>query len=237
MTFNISLPLYEQVRQFIQGHIKSGFWRPGDPVPSESALMVQFCASRMTVNRALRELASEGLVTRIQGSGTTVAQLHKISSRLTIRDIHDEIVERGHEHSCRILLLKHERAEPPIARALNLRSRSKVFHSIIVHSENGVPIQFEDRFVNPAAAPGYLENDFTTVTPTHYLLTHAPLTDASYSIEASLPTPQQARELGVRRSEPCIVMNRRTFSGSHTASTAALVYPGSRYSFDGKIQL
>jgi GntR family histidine utilization transcriptional repressor len=59
----------------------------------------------MTVNRALRELAAEGLVTRVQGSGTRVAELHRISSRLTIRDIHEEVAERGHVHTTRVVLV------------------------------------------------------------------------------------------------------------------------------------
>ena len=183
---NTATPLYEQVRQFVLGHIRSGDWKPGDPVPSEANLMVQFAASRMTVNRALRELAALGLVTRVQGSGTTVAQLDKISSRLVIRDIHDEILERGHIHSCRVLLLASEKAQMQVARSLNIRARGKVFHSIIVHLENNVPIQYEDRYVNPGAAPGYMNNDFTQTTATNYLLAHAPLTNATYCIEASL---------------------------------------------------
>ena len=71
-------PAYEQVKDWIRGHIASGDWKPGDPVPSEAALMGRFGVSRMTAHRALRELATEGLVTRVQGSGTTVAQLHRI---------------------------------------------------------------------------------------------------------------------------------------------------------------
>src|SRR5258708_3292129 len=97
------VPAYEQVKAWIRQHIGSGRWKPGDPVHSEAGLMQQFGISRMTVNRALRELAAEGLVTRIQGSGTRVAELHRISSRLTIRDIHEEVAERGHVHSTRVL--------------------------------------------------------------------------------------------------------------------------------------
>ena len=85
----VLLPAYEQDKVFIRAHIRAGSWKPRHPVPSEAALMAQFGISRMTVNRALRELAAEGLVTRIQGSGTRVAELHRISSRLMIRDIHE----------------------------------------------------------------------------------------------------------------------------------------------------
>jgi GntR family transcriptional regulator, histidine utilization repressor len=230
------LPAYEQVKAWIRGHIASGQWRPGDPVPSEAALMEKFGVSRMTANRALRELAGEGLVDRVQGSGTRVAQLHRISSRLTIRDIHEEVTERGHVHTARVLQVAREKAKAELARSFGLRAGTIVFHTVLVHMENGVPIQFEDRYVNPAAAPDYLETDFTTTSPTLHLLRHAPLTEASYSIEACLPTAQEAKQLGIKRSEPCLAMMRRTVSGAHVASVARLVYPGTRYSFAGQFQ-
>jgi GntR family histidine utilization transcriptional repressor len=229
-------PAYEQVKAFIRGRIGGGQWKPGDPVPSEATLMQQFGISRMTVNRALRELATEGLVTRIQGSGTRVAELHRISSRLTIRDIHEEVAERGHVHSTRVLLAGREKASAAMAQSLGLRASAAVFHSVLVHLENSVPIQYEDRYVNPAAAPQYLKTDFTRQSPTLHLLRNAPLTEASYSIEACLPTAQEARELGIKRTDPCLAMMRRTVSGANVASVARLVYPGTRYSFAGQFQ-
>lgn len=111
-----------------------------------------------------------------------------------------------------------------------------MYHTVLIHMENGVPIQYEDRYVNPAAAPDYLENDFTAVSPTLHLLRHAPLTEASYSIEACLPTAGEAKELGIKRNQPCLAMMRRTVSGANVASVARLVYPGTRYSFAGQFQ-
>lgn len=229
-------PAYTQVKDFIQQHIASGEWRPGDPVPSEAALMQQFGISRMTVNRALRELTAEGMVVRVQGSGTFVAELHRVASNLTIRDIQEEVVERGHVHTAKVLLLQAEKASPELAKTLGLRANARVFHSVLVHLENGVPIQFEDRYVNPAAAPSYLDVDFTQTTPTNHLLAEAPLTEASYSIEACLPSAEQAKHLGIAKTEPCLVQVRRTVSGAHVASVVRLVYPGSRYSFAGSFQ-
>ena len=231
-----AIPAYEQVKAFIRVHISDGRWKPGDPVPSEAVLAAQFSVSRMTVNRALRELAAEGLVTRVQGSGTRVAELHRISSRLTIRDIHEEVAERGHVHTTRVLKAEADKASADVAKSFGLRTGARVFHTLLVHLENGVPIQYEDRYVNPAAAPQFLETDFTQTTPTHHLLKHAPLTEASYSIEACLPTVQEARQLGIKRGDPCLVMMRRTVSGAHVASVARLIYPGTRYSFAGQFQ-
>ena len=229
-------PVYLQVKDFVQQHIASSEWRPGDPVPSEVTLMQQFGISRMTVNRALRELTAEGMVTRVQGLGTFVAELYRISSQLTIRDIQEEVLERGHVHTARVLLNRSEKADAALAVKLGLRKGVKVFHTVLVHLENGVPIQHEDRYVNPAVAPAYLENDFTQVTPTHYLLKVAPLTEAHYSIEACLPSREQAKHLDITVHDACLTMARRTVSGAHVASATRVVYPGSRYSFAGKFQ-
>lgn len=229
-------PAYEQVKGWIRQHIASGEWKPGATVPSEAALMERFAVSRMTAHRALRELATEGLVTRVQGSGTRVAQLHRISSQLVIRDIHEEVAERGHVHSTRVLTVVQEKAGPEVAASLGVRKGAPVFHSVLVHLENGVPIQYEDRYVNPQAAPDYLATDFTQVSPTLHLLQHAPLTEASYSIEACLPTPVEARALDIAPGEPCLAMMRRTVSGANVASVARQLYPGSRYSFSGQFQ-
>jgi GntR family histidine utilization transcriptional repressor len=230
------LPAYEQVKAWIRQHIASGDWKPDAPVPSEAALMEQFGVSRMTANRALRELAAEGLVTRVQGSGTRVAALHRISSRLVIRDIHEEVAERGHVHTARVLLAAEEKAGPELAKSFGLRKGARVFHTILVHLENGVAIQFEDRYVNPAAAPEYLRTDFSRTSPTLHLLQHAPLTEASYCIEACLPTAEEAKQLDIKPGEPCLAMKRRTVSGANVASVARLVYPGSRYSIAGQFQ-
>ena|ERR1035437_8733349 len=231
------LPAYERVKVFVKAQISSGVWRPGDAVPSESALQQQFGVSRMTINRAVKELAVEGLVTRVQGSGTIVAQLHRISSTLAVRDIHEEILERGHRHATQVLALESVRADAALAQLFKLKSRARLFHSVLLHCEDGVPIQLEDRHVNPAAAPQYLAADFGQTTPTRYLLEHAPLTEASYSIEACLPTPSEAKWLQMEPGEPCLVMTRRTISGPHVASRARLVYPAALYSFTGQFQL
>jgi len=229
-------PAYLKVKEFIQQHISSGEWRPGALVPSEAMLMQQFGISRMTVNRALSELSAEGMVRRVQGVGTFVAELHRIASNLTIRDIQEEVLERGHVHSARLLLSQAENADADVALSLGLAMGATVFHTVLVHLENGVPIQYEDRYVNPAVAADYLKTDFIKTTPTRYLLKEAPLTEASYSIEACLPSVGQAKYLDITVHETCLAMVRRTVSGPHVASVVRLVYPGSRYSFAGKFQ-
>jgi GntR family histidine utilization transcriptional repressor len=227
---------YAQVKTYLKAQLQKGRWPPGALMPSEAELVAEFGVSRMTVNRAFRELQVEGLVERVQGVGTFAAQLHRVSSTLTIRDLHSEIEARGHTHHVVVHLAREESATAVLAKKLGLAKGVTVFHTLIVHHENNVPLQCEDRYVNPACAPDYLSVDFTQTTPTHYLLEVAPLWEAQYSIEASEATAREARLLGIGRSDACLIIVRRTVSRDVPITIARLVHPGSRYLLEGQFK-
>ena len=64
----------------------------------------------------------------------------------------------------------------------------------------------------------------------------APLWEAQYTIEASLPTEEEARLLGIQRNDPCLVVVRRTESQLRPITLARLVHPGARYSIEGRFE-
>lgn len=227
---------YAQVKQHLKDGLASGRWAPGELMPSEAELVAAFGVSRMTVNRALRELQAEGLVLRTQGVGTFAAPLHRVSSTLTISDVHDEIVARGHRHQARVHLQRAERAGAALAAQLGLAEGAEVFHVLIVHLEDGLPLQCEDRYVNPAEAPAFLQADFTQHTPTHVLFESTSLWRAQFQVDAARPTAQEASLLGVAADEPCLVVVRRTFSRLAPITIARLVHPGRRYTLQGEFE-
>jgi GntR family histidine utilization transcriptional repressor len=227
---------YTRVRQYLRDGLAAGVWAPGALMPSEAALVAEFGVSRMTVNRALRELQAQGLVQRSQGVGTFAAPLHQVSSTLTIRDLHDEIVARGHRHHAVVHVHRTEAAPRALAEQLGVAPRERVFHTLITHFEDDKPLQCEDRYVNPVAAPGYGAADFTQVTPTQYLFQHTALWRAQYSIEAARPTAQEAQLLQVAADTPCLVVVRRTFTREAAITIARLVHAGSRYALHGEFQ-
>jgi GntR family histidine utilization transcriptional repressor len=236
MSFEQPAPAYAKVKAFLKEGLASGKWPPGTLMPSEADLVGQFQVSRMTVNRAVRELQSEGLLERIQGLGTFATQPYRASSTLTIRDLHTEIAERGRKHHVEVQYVRAEKLAAGTAQRLGLAAGTRVFHSLIVHFENGLALLCEDRYVNPAVAPGYLRVDFTQTTPTQYLLSVAPMWEAQYSIEACKPSAEEARLLGIAPDEPCLVVVRRTESQGAPITLARLVHPGSRYTIEGSFK-
>jgi GntR family histidine utilization transcriptional repressor len=228
---------YGTVKISIQARIAEGGWQPGVRLPSERELVQEFGCARMTVHRALRELEAEGLIERRQGSGSYVAELHPISNLLQVRDIHDEIAERGHVHTTQVCGVAREKATAEVAAAMRLRKGSPVYHCQLVHLENGVPIQYEDRHVNPTLAPDLLDRDFTSVTPSAVLFEHAPLTEAEQVIEAVLATVEQARLLDVAAGSALLMVSRRTVSQGAVASVARLYHPGARYRLIGSFSV
>ena len=228
-----ALPAYQHVKAHVLAQIHAGVWKEGDAIPGEEALARAFGVSRMTVNRAIRELSDEQIVERRQGSGTYVAQQKYQSTLVEIRNIADEIAARGHSHRSELHRLERAKAGESLAQRMGLAPGSPVFHSVVVHFENGVPIQVEDRHVNPAVAPDYLAQDFASQTPNAYLMRVAPLQGVSFVIEAVLPPPAVAEMLAISITEPCLVLHRQTRSQGRVASVASLWHPASRYRFAG----
>lgn len=228
------LPAYETIKRHVLARIHDGTWKEGDAIPGEEALAREFGVSRMTVNRAIRELSDEQIVERVQGSGTFVAQQKYQATLVEIRNIADEIAARGHQHRSELQLLERTKANEPLARRFGLKTGDALFHSVVVHFENGQPIQVEDRHVNPKVAPDYLAQDFTTQTPNAYLMRVAPLQGVSFEIEACAPTAAVGELLQMPTGEPCLVLHRQTHSQGQVASVASLWHPASRYRFAGR---
>lgn len=227
---------YLRIKNYIKSQLAQGTWLPGAQLPSESDLVKQCGVSRMTISRALRELQSEGLVERIQGVGTFASHLFRASSTLRIRDLHEEITERGHQHHVKVHFVRKEKANDSFAVRLGLPKNTLLFHSLIVHYENGIALQCEDRYVNPDCAPDYLTVDFNQITPTHYLLKVAPMWEAQFSIEAGTAAKEEAKLLGIHPQEPCLVLTRKTINRNMPITIARLVYPGTRYQIQGQFK-
>lgn len=229
-------PLYQQVKYHILERIETGEWTPDTKIDSENSLVETMGVSRMTVNRALRELTAEGILVRLQGVGTFVARQKPQSELLEIRSIAREIKERGGTHSCEVHLLQQENASPAVASEMAFEANAPVYHAIMVHKDNGTPIQLADRYINPAIAPNFLKQDFTRITPSDYLMGISPAMEVEHVIEAMMPDQWSSDLLEIPPTEPCLVLHRRTWVNDKVATKNRFIYPGSRHKIGSRFQ-
>ncbi|MER7080864.1 histidine utilization repressor [Saccharopolyspora kobensis] len=228
-----SAPAYRRLKDVLIEQIGTGRWAEGELLPSESQLVSALGLSRMTINRALRELSAEGLVVRLAGVGTFVAERKSSSALYEVRNIAEEVQRRGHRHRTDVVLLRAEPADLRAHRLFGIAEGEPVFHSVVVHFEDGVAIQLEDRHVSPELAPDYLDQDFTAQTPNSYLSRIAPLGKGEHVVEAVLGSAEDCALLDIEDSEPCLLIHRRTWSEGRLVSSARLLHPGSRFRLEG----
>ena len=222
-------PRYKAIEDFLLERIHDGSYPVNHQIPPEEQLARDFAVSRMTANKAIQNLVQKGYLLRQAGLGTFVTDRKAESSLHDVLNIATEVRARGHIYSNDVIRCEAVAADDEVALRLGLRLGAEVFHSILVHRENGVPIQLEDRFVNPRWVPHYLDADFSQQTPNEVLVASCPISDVEHVVEAVLVDAQTAAWLDMQPSMPCLSMIRRTWSDEHLVSYARLIHPGERY--------
>ena len=227
---------YLQVKHFVLERISAGALRAGQRVPSENQLVRELEVSRMTANRALRELAADGVLVRVAGVGTFVAEQRVHAHPLEVRNIADEIRARGHEYFAKVASLGSVSAPRELAERCGVSPGARLDHSLVIHFEDGIPLQVEDRYVNPTVVAGYLRNDFSRTTPHDFLMQAAPLQRAEHTVRAVVPEGRIRRLLKLEPGDACLLIMRRTWTDGRIVSVADLYHPGSRYELAGTFQ-
>lgn len=234
-------PRYEAVKEFVLSRIASGEWAVHARIPSENELGPMLGVSRITVNRAFAELARDGRLRKVPGVGTFVAPRRdagKPRMGLTsIESIAEEIRGRGMEWSCEVLALGAATLTDEAADALGLPRGGRVPASMILHKGDLLPIQLEERFIQPGYAPGYGAQDFSARTTYDFLREVGEVTEMEQAVSAILPDEDLARLLEVGPRDPCLVIRRRTFRRGEATTFSRLTQPASRFELSGRYRM
>jgi GntR family histidine utilization transcriptional repressor len=161
--------------------------------------------------------------------GSFVRQPPARGSLLCVRDIAQDIKRRGHHHGSRLISRETLAANGDVAEGFAIEPGRPVHRLVVVHDENRVPVQLEERLVNGDVAQHFLEQDFSRMTPTAWLMEHFPVEELEHTVQAAMPSEDEQRLLGIGPEEPCLVLNRRSWSGGTVLTMARLVFPASRY--------
>jgi GntR family histidine utilization transcriptional repressor len=222
-------PIYQQIIKTIQQKIAAGEWTVGQKLPSENDLVAALEVSRMTINRALRELTQQGLINRVHGLGSFVAETPRHASLIELQDIALEIKQRGKCYSSRVLALTTVEANAEVAGQMGLAVAAPVYYLGAVHLQDDTPLQLEMRYVNPQAMPEFIHQDFTHGTSTAYLLKQFQPDEMEHIVRACRPDALVCEQLLMNPGEPCLQLIRRTWKNDQVVTYVTLTYPGDRY--------
>jgi GntR family histidine utilization transcriptional repressor len=218
--------LYKQIRFDIERRILTGEWPPGHRIPFEHELMAHYGCSRMTVSKALSELAQADLIERRRRAGTFVCRPKFLSAVLKIPDIRAEIGALGRSYGYELIRCARRAANAADRARLGVRKTGKLIALACRHSADEVPFAIEDRLIDLDAVPEAATADFAIEPPGSWLLHHVPWTEAEHSISAIVADLQAAKALDIAIGAPCLVIERHTWRSARPLTAVRLVYPG-----------
>ena len=202
---------FRDVKADILEKITSGTWQPGSLIPNELDLAETYGCARATVNRAMRELADEGLIERRRKAGTRVRMAPVRQARFDIPIVRQEIEEQGAAYRY-FLVSRAIVAAPDWLRArLTLAAGAEVLHLVCMHYADGVPYQHEDRWINLDALPQARDADFSELGPNEWLVSAIPYSDAEISFSATLADAEMADYLGSTEGAALFTVERLTW--------------------------
>ncbi|HWI30593.1 MAG TPA: GntR family transcriptional regulator [Microbacterium sp.] len=149
----LAMSLHEQVRNTLLFEIETGAFGAGR-LPPEPELCERFGVSRITVRRAVADLAEMGMVTRRQGRGTFVSAPRSPVGTMAMGGFSDHL-SGGGVMARRIMRAEVREGDADIARALRVAEGSPVFRLVRVFSLDGVPLSIDDSSYSLTRYPGF----------------------------------------------------------------------------------
>jgi len=220
---------YKEVKSDILAKIVKGDWGPGDLVPNEVDLALTYGCARATVNRAMRELADDGIIERRRKAGTRVRMTPVRQARFDIPVVRDEIEEKGGEYRYSLVSSKVAVAPDWLRARIQLPVDGKALHLVCMHYADGIPYEHEDRWINLSALPAAENADFSQECPTEWLLATIPFSKAEINLSAGLADQKLSDYLACSVGDPVFLAERSTWWEGDAVTYVRLSYrPGYR---------
>ncbi len=233
MTTSQRAHTWQDIQDRIRANIQQRVWLPGELIPGEVALAEQFGCARTTVNRALRELASTGIIDRKRKAGTRVAlqPIRRVSASIPV--IRTQVEAQQLSYSFK--LIKYQLVVPPdnIKQLLQIKANCKSLHVHTVHFSDNAPFIYEDRWVNTQTIGDIKKVDLNEISANEWLVQHVPFTKGEFVVEACLAKASVAKALQVDVKTPLLRSTRTTWLEKESVTMVKLHYlPGHQMRFE-----
>lgn len=228
------IPLYSQLKTWLQQRILDGTYPPQSLLPSEAELGQQFGVSRITVRLALSDLSKEGLIYKLHGKGTFVAKPKAIQNVSTLQGLAESFAEQGLEVSNRLLSFQRVTASSQVESKLALNPGSQVLEIKRLRFVNREVVSLEITYLpealfEPLARADLAGRDLFLILENDLGLE---LGQAELSIDAVLAQQSWAQALNISESAPILRIERLTRSSQgQPLDFEYLYYRGDRFQY------
>lgn len=206
---NSPFPLYYQLKELLLGKIQRGEWKPGEQIPTEEEIQMQYEISRTTVRQALRELELDGKISRQAGKGTFVTH-PKIQEGTESYDLDAlELDEKGLQLVWKVIYAEEIDAPAEVAARLQVAPGERVFSLKRLRMANGSAIGYVETYIAKPFIPyvdlaqaesGGTMNYLRAVGLERYI--------AERTVEALPAERETAKILEIERGFPVLVLTR-----------------------------
>lgn len=228
------LPLYYQLRQILLRHILSGDIAPGEPLPTEKELQERHCVSRITVRRALSDLASEGYISRQAGRGTFVLRAKVQDRSEKLGGFVDDLVAQGYEVESQILGHGFRPVPHRVAQKLGVDVGQPVLYLRRLVYADSEPIGLATGYFNVGEEITFTREELnsSSIFPLLEQKYNIVLRRADKTMEATLALGDEAELLDVKPNTPLLLAELIAYDeqGQRVGFVKSL-YRGDRYKY------
>lgn len=204
---NTPVPLYYQIKTFMEENIKNGFLNDGELVPPEEELAIFWNISRSTIRKAFSELVNEGYLDRLKAKGTFITK-PKIKGDFIqkLETFNLEMINRGLKPTTKVLSVQVVDDYPEVAQKLRIKPNEKFIELERLRYADEEPVVYVRSFLPAKRFPGLLKADLVNYSLYEVLFHDYQLksTRATRDIQAISADERLAELLEIKTHDPIL---------------------------------
>ena len=224
--------LYYQLKEKLAKKIANHEWKPGEKIPSEAELCNAYQVSRITVRKAIEDLARSGQLVKHQGKGTFVTNVsmeHKLSKFYSFSE---ELTRSGMTERAQVLSFEIVPAPEEISEKLSMQKNEQVYMVKRLRMADEMPYTVEISYIPYALCPGLTAKNITAKGLYNSMRSLNVFPERIIEkIRAAVVNKPDAALMKIKPNSPAIKLERLTYSGLLTIEYCVSIVRGDFFTY------
>ena len=227
-----TLNTWQSVQAEVLRRIRTGRWAAGQLIPTEHQLAEELGCARATINRALTQLAEDGIVQRRRRVGTRVAATSVPEAGAEATPIREEVEATGKAYNYRLTDKDIVRASADIVSVMHVGHNDPLVRYRAIITADDEPYCVEVGYLAKHVSVDLTDDMIREAEPLEWMRQYVPQLSGRLEMLATRLTAECAEELGTEKGFPVLTLDRTLWSDGRALSHSRRVYPpGHRVSF------